>query len=48
MFRKETGKNWLTNRVINEWNKLSNYTDEANITDCLKWRQDSYGDGEGR
>lgn len=24
-FRKETGKNWITNRVVDEQNKLSKY-----------------------
>ena len=33
--RKDIGKNWLTKRVLEEWNKLSNHVVSAGTVDTL-------------
>ena len=35
-FRKEIGKTWFTNKVVEEWNKLSHYLIGSGIVDALK------------
>ena len=47
-FRKEIGRNWFTNRVVDEWNKLSRQILEADTINTFKRRLDRYMDGEGR
>ena len=47
-FRKEIGKNWFTNRVVDEWNKLSVYVVNAETIDSFKTRLDKFMDSEGR
>ena len=46
-FRKDIGKNWFTNRVVDQWNKLSKYVVDANSIESFKWRLDKFMDGEG-
>ena len=47
-FRKEIGKNWFTNRVVDEWNKLSINVVNAETIDSFKTRLDKFMDSEGR
>ena len=47
-FRKEIGKNWFTNRVVDEWNKLSVNVVNAETIDSFKTRLDKFMDSEGR
>ena len=35
-FKKEIGKNWFTNRVVDEWNRLSNHVVSAKFIGCFK------------
>ena len=34
-YRKDIGKNWFTNRVIEEWNKLSKHVASVGTVDTL-------------
>ena len=47
-YRKEIGKNWFTNRVVNEWNRLSRQVVSANTIDCFKKRLDRFMDNDDR
>ena len=35
-YRKNIGKNWFTNRVVEEWNKLSKHVVSAGTVDTFK------------
>lgn len=37
-FRNEMGRNWFTNRVVNERNKVDNYVVEVNTFDSFRCR----------
>ena len=37
-FNKDIGKQWLGNRVVNEWNWLSGHIIRANTLQCFKYR----------
>ncbi len=45
---KDIGKNWFTNRVVDEWNRLSSTVVSANTTDTFNIRLDKFMDGEDR
>ena len=47
-FRKEIGKNWFTNRVVDEWNRLSGHVVSAKSIDCFKKRLDEFMDRDDR
>ena len=47
-FNKDIGKNWFTNRVVDEWNGLSTHVVSANTLDSFKRRLDKFMDGEDR
>ncbi len=47
-FKKEIGKNWFTNRVVEEWNKLSKKVVSARTINCFKRRLDKYMDEDDR
>ena len=47
-FKKEIGKNWFTNRVVDEWNRLSRHVVGATTSDCFKKRLDNFMDSDGR
>ncbi len=47
-FNKDIGKNWFTNRVVYEWNRLSSHVVSGNTIDTFKKRLDKFMDGEGR
>ncbi len=47
-FNKDVGKNWFTNRVVDEWNRLSSHVVSANTIDTFKKRLDRFIDGERR
>ncbi len=47
-FSKDIGKNWFTNRVVDEWNRLSSLVERGNTIDTFKKRLDKFMDGEGR
>ncbi len=35
-FEKDEGKNWFTNRVVGDWNRLTSYVVSTNTIDTLK------------
>ena len=37
---KDVGKNWFTNRVVGEWNKLREYVVGAETTDSFIFMKD--------
>lgn len=41
-FGKEKGRNWLTNRVVSEWKRLTEDAVAAEITDSFKRRLHKY------
>ena len=43
-FRREIGRNWFTNRVVDEWNKLSNFVVSAGTLESFKRRLDRFMD----
>ncbi len=45
---KDIGKNWFTNRIMDEWNKLSSHVVSGNTIDTFKKRLDKFMDGEDR
>ena len=47
-FKKEIGKNWFTNRVVDEWNRLSSHVVSAKSIDCYKNRLDKFMDSDDR
>ena len=47
-FKKEIGRNWFTNRVVDEWNRLSKDVVSAKTVDSFKKRLDRYMDEEKR
>ncbi len=47
-FIKDMGKNWFTNWVVDEWNRLSNHVASANTINTFKIRLDKFMDGEDR
>ncbi len=47
-FNKDIGKNWFTNKVVNEWNRLSSHVVSGNTMDSFKRRLDEFMDGEDR
>ena len=44
-FRKETGRNWFTNRVIDDWMRLSHQIVSAQTIGSFK-RLDGFMDGD--
>ena len=47
-FKKELGKNWFANRVVDEWNRLSNQVVSAKTLESFKRRLDKHMDGDDR
>ena len=47
-FRKDIGNNWFTNRVVEEWNKLSKHVVSARTIDTFDKRLDISMDEENR
>ena len=47
-FKKEIGKNWFTNRVLDEWNRLSIHVVIAKSIGCFKNRLDKFMDSDDR
>ncbi len=47
-FRREIGRHWFINRVVDEWDKLSNHIVSAGTIACFKSRLDNYMDQEER
>ena len=43
-FGREIGRNWFTNRVVDEWNKLSNFVVSAGTLEIFKRRLDRFMD----
>ena len=41
-FKTEIGKNWFTNRVVDEWNRLISHVVSAKSIDCFKNRLDKF------
>ena len=47
-FRKEIGRNWFTNRVVEEWNRLDSHVVEAASLGSFKYRLDKFMDDDDR
>ena len=47
-FKKEIGKNWFANRVVDEWNGLSSQVVGAKTIESFKRRLDKSMDGDNR
>ncbi len=47
-FHKGIGKNWFTNRVVDEWNRLSSHVVSANTIDTFEKRLHKFMDGDDR
>ena len=47
-FRFKIGKNWFTNRVVEDWNKLSRYVVSARTVDTFMEMLDISMDEENR
>ena len=47
-YKKNIGKNWFTNKVVEEWNKLSKHAVSARIVDTFKKRLDISMNEENR
>ena len=43
-YKKELGKNWFSNRVVDEWNRLSSQVVGAETIESFKRRLDKYMD----
>ena len=43
-YKKELGKNWFSNRVVDEWNRLSSQVVGAKTIESFKRRLDKYMD----
>ena len=44
----EIGRNWFTNRVVDDWNRLSSQVANANWIGSFKRRLDIFMDGDAR
>lgn len=42
--RREIDKHWVINKVVGEWNKLSNHKVSAGTVNCFQGMLDSYMD----
>ena len=47
-FKKEIGRNWFSNRVVDEWNGLSKQVVSAKSLGSFKSRLDKFMDGDDR
>ena len=47
-FNKEIGINWFMNRVVDDWNRLSQQVVSAKTIGSFKRRLYSFMDGDGR
>ena len=47
-YSKEIGRNWLTNRMVDDWNILSHQVVSAQTIGSFKSRLDDFMDGDGR
>ncbi len=47
-FNRDIGKNWFTNRVVDEWNRLSSHVVSGNTIDTFKKRLDKFMDWDDR
>ena len=47
-FNKEIRRNWFTNRVVDDWNRLSQQVVSAQTIRSFKRRLDNFMDGNGR
>ena len=48
MFRREVERNWVSNRVVDEWNGLGNHIDSAETMGSFKRRLDEFMDEDDR
>ena len=46
--RKEIGLDWFTNRVVNDWNRLSHQVVTSQTIGSFKRRLDGFMDGDER
>ena len=47
-YREEIGRNWFTNKVVDEWNRLSSHVVNAPSIGSFKNRLDRFMDGDVR
>ena len=47
-FRREMGRNWFSNRVVDEWNRLNNHIVDAQTLGSFKRRLDKFMDEDDR
>ncbi len=47
-FNKHIRMNWFTDRVVDEWNRLSSHVVSANTINTFKKRLDKFMDGKDR
>ena len=47
-FNKEMGRNWFTNMMVDDWNRLSQQVVSAKTIGSFKRRLDAFMDGDGR
>lgn len=47
-YRKETGRNWFTNSVVNAQQRLSEHVNDAKTNEGFVWGLNKYKDEEGR
>ncbi len=47
-FNKDIGKNWLTNRIVDEWSRLGSHVVSGNTINTFKKRLDKFMDREDR
>lgn len=40
--KREIGRHWIGNKVVDDWNALPNYRDSANSLDSFKNRVDEH------
>ena len=46
--RKDIGRNWFTNRVVDDWNRLSDQVVSTQTIGSFKRRLDGFMDGDER
>ena len=47
-FRKEIGRNWFINRVVDDWNRLSQQVISAQTIESFKRKLDDFMDWDER
>ena len=48
LFRREIGRNWFSNRVVNEWNRFNNHIVSAQTLGSFNRRLDKFMDKDDK